>query len=105
MIGTALADARISNRERHILKAFITWADNEFEYELVIKNESKDNDFKAWIEANVIGLASEDADEKGTIFEEIISIHYEYDTIDDDALFENDYMAYAENEWELCTGR
>lgn len=86
--STALANVKTSNCEKHISRAFITWADSEFEYELEVKNENKDKNFKAWIEANAIGLASEDADEKGTFFEGIVSICYEYDKADDDALFE-----------------
>lgn len=105
----ALANAKATkadwNNEEYTSKAIITWADSEWEHELVVENEDMDGDFETWVENNAVGLASEDADEKGTIFEEIVGIRYEYDTIDDDALFENDYMAYAENEWELCTGR
>ena len=41
----------------------------------------------------------------GTTFEEIDSIEYEEDYIDDDALFEDEYTAWAEFEWECETGR
>ena len=46
-----------------------------------------------------------DAEENGTTFEEIDSIEYEEDYIDDDALFEDEYTAWAEFEWECETGR
>lgn len=105
----ALANAKAVkgdwNCEEYTSKAVITWTDSEWEYELEVENEDMDSDFEAWVVANAEGLASEDADEKGTILEEVVEIRYEYDTIDDDALFENEYMAYAESEWELNTGR
>ena len=46
-----------------------------------------------------------DIEENGTTFEEIDSIEYEEDYIDDDALFEDEYTAWAEFEWECETGR
>lgn len=64
-----------------------------------------DKEFRAWIEADAEDLAKEDAAEKGTIFEEIYSIDYETDFIDDDALFDDEYDAYCESEWEAMTGR
>ena len=50
------------------------------------------------------GVAVE-VDENGTTFEEIDSIEYEEDYIDDDALFEDEYAAACEFEWECEIGR
>ena len=81
--------------------------DSEYEYELEIANEDHmdDEEFKAWIEKNAEDFAKEDAEENGTTFEEIDGIEYEEDYIDDDALFEDEYTAWAEFEWECETGR
>ena len=65
----------------------------------------EDAEFTAWVEENAEDLAKEDAEENGTTFEEIDSIEYEEDYIDDDEVFERDYEAYAEFEWECRTGR
>ena len=64
-----------------------------------------DEDFEAWIEKHAEELARENAEEENTTFEEIIGIKYEYDYIDDDAAFENEYDSYAELEWECRMGR
>ena len=50
------------------------------------------------------GVAVE-VDENGTTFEEIDSIEYEEDYIDDDALFEEEYAAAREFAWECVPGR
>ena len=75
--------------------------------ELEIENEDgmEDAEFTAWVEENAEDLAKEDAEENGTTFEEIDSIEYEEDYIDDDALFEEEYAAAREFEWECETGR
>ena len=81
------------NEEERISKAVITWVDSEWEYETEVENEGMtDSEFKAWVEENAT-------------FEEVDRIDYEYETIDDDAAFRDDYEAYAEFEWECRTGR
>ena len=73
--------------------------DSDYEYELEIENEDmSDSEFKAWIEADAEDLAKEDAAEKGTVFDEIYSI-------DDDALFDDEYDAYCAFEWECESDR
>lgn len=106
----ALRRARASkpnwNEEERISKATITWADNDYEYEKEIENDgARDSDFKAWVEENAEDLAKEAASEENTTFEELLGISYDYETIDDDARFEDDYEAYLEFEWECRTGR
>ena len=101
----AMASKRNWNEEEYTSKAIITWADSEWEYELEIDNEDMDENFEAWIEKHAEDLARENAEEENTTFEEIIGIKYEYDYIDDDADFENEYDSYAELEWECRTGR
>ena len=101
----AMASKRNWNEEEYTSKAIITWADSEWEYELEIDNEDMDEDFEAWIEKHADELARENAEEENTTFEEIIGIKYEYDYIDDDADFENEYDSYAELEWECRMGR
>ena len=113
MVSYGIAKARAKanrtdwNARTEITKAIITWADSEYEYELEIENDDNmdDEEFKAWIEKNAEDFAKEDAEENGTTFEEIDSIEYEEDYIDDDEVFERDYEAYAEFEWECRTGR
>lgn len=113
MVSYGIAKARAKawrtdwNERTEITKAIITWVDSEYEYELEIENNDHmdDEEFKAWIEKNAEDFAKEDAEENGTTFEEIDSIEYEEDYIDDDALFEDDYTAWAEFEWECETGR
>ena len=101
----AMASKRNWNEEEYTSKAIITWADSEWEYELEIDNEDMDENFDAWIEKHAEELARENAEEENTTFEEIIGIKYEYDYIDDDADFENEYDSYAELEWECRMGR
>ena len=101
----AMASKRNWNEEEYTSKAIITWADSEWEYELEIDNEDMDENFEAWIEKHAEELARENAEEENTAFEEIIGIKYEYDYIDDDADFENEYDSYAELEWECRMGR
>ena len=43
--------------------------------------------------------------EEGTTFEELLGIDYDYEPIDNDERFRDDYEAYAEFEWECRTGR
>ena len=62
-------------------------------------------DFRAWVEENADSLAQEDAAANGTTFEGIEEIEYETEWIDDDALFDEDYAAACESEWEWMTGR
>ena len=113
MVSYGIAKARAKanradwNARTEITKAIITWVDSEYEYELEIENDDHmdDEEFKAWIEKSAEDFAKEDAEENGTTFEEIDSIEYEEDYIDDDEVFERDYEAYAEFEWECRTGR
>ena len=113
MVSYGIAKARAKawktdwNERTEITKAIITWVDAEYEYELEIENEDHmdDDDFTAWIEENAEAFAKEDAQENGTAFEEIDRIRYKEDYIDDDEVFERDYEAYAEFEWECRTGR
>ena len=113
MVSYGIAKARAKawrtdwNERTEITKAIITWADSEYEYELEIANDDHmdDEEFKAWIEKNAEDFAKEDAEENGATFEEIDSIEYEEDYIDDDALFEEEYAAAREFEWECETGR
>lgn len=63
--------------KQSIAKAIIFWVDSEYEYELEIENEDMDDEsFIEWIEGNAESLAREDADEKGTTFDEIDRIRY-----------------------------
>ena len=113
MVSYGIAKARAKanradwNARTEITKAIITWVDSEYEYELEIENEDgmEDAEFTAWVEENAEDFAKEDAEENGTTFEEIDSIEYEEDYIDDDALFEDEYAAAREFEWEGMTGR
>ena len=102
----AMAGRMDWNEREYISKAVITWVDSDYEYELEVENEGmSDSEFKAWIEADAEDLAKEDAAEKGTVFDEIYSISYETDYIDDDALFDDEYDAYCEFEWECESDR
>ncbi len=102
----AMAGRMDWNEREYISKAVITWVDNDYEYELEVENEGmSDKAFRAWIEGDAKDLAKEDATEKGTVFEEIYSINYETDYVDDDALFDDEYDACCEFEWEAMTGR
>lgn len=112
MVAYGIAKARAMagrtdwNEREFISKAVITWVDSDYEYELEVENDGmSDKEFRAWIEADAEDLAKEDALKNGTIFEEIYSIDYETDFIDDDALFDDEYDAYCEFEWEARTGR
>ena len=113
MVSYGIAKARAKanrtdwNARTEITKAIITWVDSEYEYELEIENEEgmEDAEFTDWVEENAEDFAKEDAEENGTTFEEIDSIEYEEDYIDDDEVFERGYEAYAEFEWECRTGR
>lgn len=94
------------NEEERISKAVITWVDSEWEYETEVENEGMtDSEFKAWVEENAKELAREAAEKEGTTFEEVDRIDYDYESIDDDERFRDDYEAYAEFEWECRTGR
>lgn len=113
MVSYGIAKARAKanrtnwNARTEITKAIITWADSEYEYELEIPNEDgmDDAEFAAWVEENAEDFAKEDAEENGTTFEGIDNIDFEEEYIDDDALFEDEYTAWAEFEWECETGR
>ena len=112
MIGyaQALRRARASksdwNAEERISKAVITWVDSDWEHDTEIENEGMtDAEFKAWVTENAEGLAREAAEKEGTTFEGVDRIDYEYEDIDDDARFADDYEAYLEFEWECRTGR
>ena len=94
------------NEEERISKAVITWVDSEWEYETEVENEGMtDSEFKAWVEKRAEEFAREAAEKEHATFEEVDRIDYEYEAIDDDAAFWNDYEAYAEFEWECRTGR
>ena len=94
------------NSEERISKATITWADAEWEYEVEVENEDMtDSEFKAWVKENAEDFAKEAATEEGTTFEELLGIDYDYEPIDNDERFRDDYEAYAEFEWECRTGR
>ena len=94
------------NSEERISKATITWADAEWEYEVEVENEDMtDSEFKAWVKENAAELAAEDAAKEGTTCEAVLGIDYEYEPIDDDARFADEYEAYLEFEWECRTGR
>jgi hypothetical protein len=114
MISYGLAKARAMagrddwNEREAIKSATILWYDTEEEaYEMEIENEDDLNaeDFRAWVEENADSLAQEDAAANGTTFEGIEEIDYETEWIDDDALFDEDYAAACESEWEWMTGR
>jgi len=112
MIGyaEALRRARASkadwNEEERISKAILTWADSEWEHETEIENDGmEDSEFTAWVEEYAEELVTEDAAKNGTTCEELLGIDYEYEAIDDDERFEDDYEAYLELEWECRTGR
>lgn len=113
MVSYGIAKARAKawrtdwNERTQITKAIITWVDKDYEYELEVENEDgmDDKEFTEWVEENAEEFAKEDAEENGTTFEEIDSIEYEEDCIDDDALFEEEYAAAHEFEWECETGR
>ena len=114
MISYGLAKARAMagrddwNERETIKSATILWYDTEEEgYGLEIANENDldEADFTAWIEENAEAFAKEDAAANGTTFEGIDDIEYETETIDDDALFDVDYEAACEFEWECMTGR
>ena len=109
MISYGMAKARAMagrddwNEREAIKSATILWYDTEEEgYELEVENAE---DFRAWIEENADSLAQEDAAANGTTFEGIEDIEYETEWINDDALFEADYEAACESEWEWMTGR
>ena len=103
----AMANRTDWNERTEITKAVITWFDADYEYELEIENEDRmDNEeFTAWVEENAESLAKADAEENGTTFEEIDSIDFKEDYIDDDALFDEEYENACEFEWECMTGR
>ena len=103
----AMANRTDWNERTEITKAVITWFDADYEYELEIENEDRmDNEeFTAWVEENAESLAKADAEENGTTFEEIDSIDFKEDYIDDDALFDEEYENACEFEWECQTGR
>ena len=114
MISYGLAKARAMagrddwNEREAIKSATILWYDTEEEaYELEIENEDDldAEDFRAWVEENADSLAQEDAAANGTTFEGIEDIDYETEWIVDDALFDADYEAACEREWEWMTGR
>ncbi|MCM1530624.1 MAG: hypothetical protein NC093_11615 [Alistipes sp.] len=112
MISYGMAKARAMagrtdwNEREYISKAIITWVDSDYEYELEIENDGmSDEAFRAWIEADAEDLAKEDAAENGTVFEEVYSIDYETDFIDDDEIFDRGYEDACEFDWECRTGR
>lgn len=95
------------NERTQITKAIITWVDKDYEYELEVENEDgmDDKEFTEWVEENAEDLAKEDAENNETTFEGINNIDFEEEYIDDDALFEEEYAAACEFEWECETGR
>ena len=108
--GMALARAKAAksnwNEEEYITKAVITWADEDYEYELEVENDGYgDEEFEAWIEKNAEELAKEDATKENTTCEEILGISYETETYDDDAAFDDEYDNYLEFEWECRMGK
>lgn len=114
MISYGMAKARAMagrddwNEREAIKSATILWYDTEEEgYELEVENEDDldAEDFRAWIEENADSLVQEDAAANCTTFEDIEDIEYETEWIDDDALFDADYEAACESEWEWMTGR
>ena len=95
--GMALARAKAAkhdwNEGTRITKAVITWADADYENELEVENDGRsDGRFTAWVEQNAEDLARKDAAAQGTTFEELVSINYETESIDDDEAFYNDYL-------------
>lgn len=113
MVSYGIAKARAKawrtdwNERTEITKAIITWADKDYEYELEVENEDgmDDKEFTEWVEENAEDLAKEDAENNETTFEGINNIDFEEEYIDDDALFEEEYAAACEFEWECETGR
>ena len=103
----AMANRTDWNERTEITKAVIIWFDADYEYELEIENEDRmDNEeVTAWVEENAERLATADAEENGTTFEEIDGIDFTEKEIDDDALFDEEYEAACEFEWECQTGR
>ena len=103
MISYGLAKARAMagrddwNEREAVKSATILWYDTEDDLDA--------EDFRAWVEENADSLAQEDAAANGTTFEGIEEIEYETEWIDDDALFDADYEAACESEWEWMTGR
>jgi len=94
------------NTEERISKAVITWADSDWENETEVENDGmEDSEFETWVKENAKELAAEAAAKQGTTCEEILGIDYEYEAIDDDARFADDYEAACEFEWECRTGR
>jgi len=94
------------NEEERISKAIITWADSDWEYETEVENDGmEDAEFEAWVKEDAKELAAEDAAKEDTTCEEILRIDFEYEAIDDDARFAEDYEAACEFEWECRTGR
>ncbi|MCM1226011.1 MAG: hypothetical protein NC320_01125 [Clostridium sp.] len=84
-----------------ITKVTITWADADWEYEFELTG-SEAEDFK---EKYAEEYAREDAEEKGTVFEELISVDLETEEIDENEFNREQYEIWAEFEWELRTGR
>lgn len=113
MVSYGIAKARAKawrtdwNERTQITKAIITWVDKDYEYELEVENEDgmDDKEFTEWVEENAEDLAKEDAENNETTFEGIDNIDFEEEYIDDDALFEEEYAAACEFEWECETGR
>ena len=113
MVSYGIAKARAKawrtdwNERTQITKAIITWVDKDYEYELEVENEDgmDDKEFTEWVEENAEDLAKEDAENNETTFEGINNIDFEEEYIDEDALFEEEYAAACEFEWECETGR
>ncbi len=84
-----------------ITKVTITWADAEWEYELELTGWEAENFDEKYAEE----YAREDAAEQGTTFEELISIDYKTEEIDEEKLRREQYEAWAEFMWECETGR
>ena len=113
MVSYGIAKARAKawrtdwNERTEITKAIITWVDKDYEYELEVENEDgmDDKEFTEWVEENAEDLAKEDAENNETTFEGINNIDFEEEYIDDDALFDEEYAAAREFEWECETGR
>lgn len=84
-----------------ITKVTITWADAEWEYELELTGWEAENFDEKYAEE----YAREDAEEQGTAFEELISIDYKTEEIDEEGLRREQYEAWAEFMWECETGR
>ena len=84
-----------------ITKVTITWADAEWEYDLELTGLEAENFKEKYAEE----YAREDAEENGTVFEELINVDYKTEEIDEEEFRREQYEIWAEFEWECMTGR